>query len=205
VAFSVSSSAPVQSCNLTASTPNGVTSIPVTVGRSFADVQHTYSRNPLSLACRITSWFDAVRNAVPHRALDVVLDQGETPLGTEVTAMEGGQVTQAVQNQGPAASPFPACQGAPANNVQVRGPDGYVTVYYHVKPVAGVAEGQPVSAGQVIGHLDNSGCQTRPHLHVRRRAPNNGPPVNFRIPCVNADDHFNYVDGNVEDISPDDH
>lgn len=47
-----------------------------------------------------------------------------------------------------------------------------------------VSPGQPVNAGDTIGVLDSSGCQSHAHLHVGRKDPN-GTLVNFTIPCVN--------------------
>ena len=41
-----------------------------------------------------------------------------------------------------------------------------------------------MNAGDTIGVLDNSGCQSHAHLHVGRKDPN-GNLVNFTIPCVN--------------------
>ena len=68
-----------------------------------------------------------------------------------------------------------------------------------------VSTGSPVYAGQVIGNLDNSGCQTAAHLHVGRKDAS-GVPVNFTIPCVNPTptSQFDDGDGIVEDGVPDD-
>ncbi len=57
----------------------------------------------------------------------------------------------------------------------------------------------------IIGYLDNSGCQTAAHLHVARKSPN-GVPVNFTIPCVNPVpwDRYYDDDGIIDDDVPDD-
>lgn len=62
----------------------------------------------------------------------------------------------------------------------------------------------PFAAGQVIGTLDNSGCQSAPHLHVDRMGPTNGGPVNITIPCVNPTPTTQFEDGLVDDAVPDD-
>lgn len=177
-----------------------------TSGMSFSPIQHTYPSNPLPQACRITSWFDAVRSSKAHHAEDLVFDNGNggsqvPPYGTPVTAMESGTVVAAVSGNGPAATPYPNCQGAPGNYVKIRTSDGYFTVYFHMTPT--VNTGDQVSAGQTIGNLDPSGCQTAAHLHVARKDPNN-TPVNFKIPCVNPLPTSSYDDGTVEDDVPDD-
>jgi len=66
---------------------------------------------------------------------------------------------------------------------------------------ATVSVGQTVSRGQIIGHLDNSGCQSHAHLHVARKNTS-GNPVNFTIPCVNQLPTTKYDDGTVGDDVP---
>ena len=65
----------------------------------FSPVQHSYPQKPFPLGgiCRISSFFDAVRNGKIHHAEDVVYDKGSggytiPPYGAPVTAMEGGAV-----------------------------------------------------------------------------------------------------------------
>ncbi len=140
----------------------------------YTPVQHNYPRNPLPQACRISNFFDALRNAKSHHADDVIFDNGSgggtvLPLGTSVTAMEAGTVAAAVSGNGPASLPYPQCSGAPGNYVKIKADgDTYFTIYFHVHP--SVSQGQHVSAGQLIGTLDSSGCQTHPHLHVGKRS-----------------------------------
>jgi murein DD-endopeptidase MepM/ murein hydrolase activator NlpD len=64
-----------------------------------------------------------------------------------------------------------------------------------------VSNGQTVTAGQVIGHLDSSGCQSGAHLHIGRKDPG-GTPVNFTIPCVNSIPTTKFDDGTVGDDVP---
>jgi murein DD-endopeptidase MepM/ murein hydrolase activator NlpD len=148
-------------------------------------IQHNYPRNPFPQICRITSWFDATRTTGPHHADDVVFNStGHVPLGTPVYAMEAGTVTEAVSGQ--PSAPYPACKSTvprpPGDHVKIQTPDGYTTLYFHMNP--SVSTGTHVNAGDQIGTLDSSGCQSGPHLHVGRKDPN-GASVNFTIPCVN--------------------
>ncbi|MDQ2839528.1 MAG: M23 family metallopeptidase, partial [Acidobacteriota bacterium] len=171
-------------------------------------VQHNYPTNPLPAACRIASFFDAVRNQRAHHAQDVVLDNGQggsqrPAYGTAVTAMESGTVRTAISGNGPASTPYPGCAGlgVPGNYVKIIADgDTYSTIYFHM--TASVSAGQHVNAGDVIGHLDNSGCQSGAHLHVGRKDPS-GNPVNFTIPCVNQVPTTKYDDGTVGDDVPD--
>ncbi len=90
------------------------------------------------------------------------------PTGTAVKAMEAGTVIAAPTGYGPASTPYPGCQGAPGNYAKIQGADKYFTIYFHMKPIVGV--GPPVSAGQVIGYLDNSGCHRRPPPRGQKRS-----------------------------------
>jgi len=157
------------------------------------------ARNPLPQICRIAASFDAVRNGKAHNAQDVVYDNGQgggvtPPLGTPVYAAEDGKVVAVASGNGPASQPYPQCLGAPGNYVKIRGSDGYITTYFHLTPTVSLQA--LVSAGQQIGVLDNSGCQTKPHLHIARKDPS-GNPVNFTIPCVNPTPTRYFDDGLV--------
>lgn len=50
------------------------------------------------------------------------------------------------------------------NKVEVRHSYGFTTVYGHLSRIA-VRQGQPVSRGQVVGYVGNTGLSTGPHLH----------------------------------------
>jgi murein DD-endopeptidase MepM/ murein hydrolase activator NlpD len=78
--------------------------------------------------------------------------------------------------------------------------DGYFTIYYHMTP--SVSVNQHVVAGQQIGVLDTSGCQSHAHLHVGRKDPSN-VPVNFKLPCVNPTPNSYVDDGTIGDDVPD--
>lgn len=173
----------------------------------FTPIQHNYPNNPLPKTCRITSFFDAVRTSGAHHALDLVFDNGQgggtiPPYGTPVTAMEAGTVIAAVSGQ--PSAPYPACMSGnprpPGDYVKiVSDSDHYSTVYFHMTP--SVSNGQHVNAGQVIGTLDASGCQSHAHLHVARKDPA-GNLVNFTIPCVNQVPVTQYDDGEINDSVP---
>ncbi len=157
--------------------------------------------------------FDASRYGDAHHAQDVIYDDGAggksiPDYGTAVQAMNPGTVVAAQSGYGPAQSQYPNCQRAPGNFVKIRendaGYDGYYTIYFHMTP--SVTVGQHVSRGDIIGHLDNSGCQTAAHVHVARK-DTSGNPVNFTIPCVNPvpwDRYFDNYGTIVDDWVPDD-
>ncbi len=175
----------------------------------YTTIQHNYPTNPLPNPCWISSFFDAVRDAGAQHAQDVVYDDGTgkngvAPLyGATVTAMEGGTVVFAKSDAGPAS--YPACKTAtprPAGNyAKIKTTDGYFTIYFHMKP--SVKNGDTVTPGQSIGTLDNSGCQSKAHLHVGRKDPS-GNPVNFTLPCTNPTPSKWFYDGLVDDAVPTD-
>jgi murein DD-endopeptidase MepM/ murein hydrolase activator NlpD len=57
-----------------------------------------------------------------------------------------------------------------------------MTRYVHITASAGIAVGKLVTAGQQIGTIDASGCQSGRHTHIGRYDPN-GVAVNFTVPC----------------------
>ena len=167
----------------------------------YTPIQHNYPRNPLPQTCRISSFYDAVRNQLAHHAEDVIYDNGNgggarSPYGAPVYAMESGTVVAVVSGNGPSSLGYPACAGtgAAGNYVKVKGSDGYFTIYFHVAP--SVSNGQNITQGQQIGVLDNSGCQSGAHLHVGRKNPS-GSTVNFTIPCTNPTPTTTFFDGLV--------
>lgn len=168
----------------------------------FTPIQHNYPTSPLSQACKVTSWFDAVRGWGPHHAEDIVLANGTTPYGTPVYAMEAGTVVGIASGFGPGCPPPKCTCGHNGNYVKVQTADKYYTVYFHMTPAPGITKNAPVNAGQLIGYLDASGCQTGPHLHVSRKDPNNNL-VNFQIPCINPIPTTTFDDGSVEDYDLD--
>jgi murein DD-endopeptidase MepM/ murein hydrolase activator NlpD len=101
-----------------------------------------------------------------HQGLDLA-----APMGTPVAAAGGGIVTHA----GPA--------GNYGNLVMVRHPDGLETRYAHLSAI-GVAVGDRVDAGQVLGKVGSTGLSDGPHLHFEMRRggeaidPANRVPLN---------------------------
>jgi murein DD-endopeptidase MepM/ murein hydrolase activator NlpD len=207
-------------CNCIGCPPNrnypGITS-----AVTYTAIQHSYSVNPLSKPCWVSQFFDNISyHGTPHHAEDVVYDNGKgtggvrPPYGTPVYAMEAGKVVAAPGNNSPASQGYPACigTGSPGNYVKIQAVasnicagssgDGYSTIYFHVKPLATISVGQCVTAGQQIGTLDNSGCQSGAHTHIARKN-SSGIPVNFTLPCTNPIPKTNFFDGLVDDSVPD--
>ncbi|MCA9980865.1 MAG: M23 family metallopeptidase, partial [Anaerolineales bacterium] len=56
------------------------------------------------------------------------------------------------------------------NHVRIQHPNGFETIYGHLQK-AEVNQGDPVSAGTIIGLLGNTGFSTGPHLHFELRGP----------------------------------
>jgi len=101
----------------------------------------SYPRSPFPTPCNVsTPWSQT------HRAIDV--SSSTNRFGEEVDAMEGGTI-ESVGTRPAGDDDFSA--------VVIRGDDGFLTIYGHVRPSDGLARGQPVQAGQRIGSTDNSG------------------------------------------------
>jgi murein DD-endopeptidase MepM/ murein hydrolase activator NlpD len=121
--------------------------------------------------------------------------------------MEDGKVFAADWTEGPSSTPYPGCAGlgVQGNYLQVQSDpdDGYTTIYFHIVPLPQYrSKGAQVHAGDLLGNLDNSGCQSGAHLHVGRKDRNRNP-VNFTILCVNSIPTSRYDDGAVGDDVPD--
>lgn len=66
--------------------------------------------------------------------------------------------------------PNPNC--GQANEVIVRGADGYFTSYVHVLPSSNLTVGSTVQVGTLLGTIDNSAITSGPHVHLARFKPN---------------------------------
>lgn len=92
-----------------------------------------------------------------HTGIDI-----KAPLGTEVVAAGNGTVVEA------------AVKGNWGKLIIIRHTEAYQTYYAHLDDFS-VEAGDPVTAGQVIGHVGTSGYSTGPHLHYEVRK--DGKPV----------------------------
>ena len=86
-----------------------------------------------------------------HTGIDII-----APTGTEVVATGSGQVTKAKM------------EGKWGNLVIIDHGGGYKTWYAHMKDFT-VEAGQKVKAGELVGHVGNTGMSTGPHLHYEVR------------------------------------
>ena len=143
--------------------------------------QHSYPNSPwFSIGCIIAADFDRITNAGRrHGAQDVA--QSGLQYGAAVFAMEPGTIVRCVNTSAPAPVGYPQCegQGYLPNFVELRGNDGYITRYVHVRRDACVI-GEVLSTGQLVGVVDNSGCVSGPHTHVGRY-DSLGRAINFTI------------------------
>lgn len=83
-----------------------------------------------------------------HAGLDF-----SAPVGTPVRAMSSGTVT------------FAGVQGGYGNKIEITYWDGTLSYYGHLSAI-GVAKGDAVAPGQVVGASGNTGSSTGPHLHL---------------------------------------
>ncbi len=130
-------------------------------GRSL---RREFLRTPLDGA-RITSGFGMRHHPVSgftrmHQGIDFA-----APVGTPVVAAADGTVLTV----GP--------RNAYGRTVELRHPGGTETLYAHLSGFApGLAPGQQVRQGQLIGRVGNTGLSSGPHLHYE--ISQGGRPVN---------------------------
>ena len=95
----------------------------------------------------------------PHTGVDYA-----APMGTPVVAIGDGVVQ------------FKAYKGGGGNTIKIKHNSTYTTAYLHLSGYAkGLAVGQRVKQGQVIGYVGSTGSSTGPHLDFR--VWKNGAPV----------------------------
>ncbi len=131
-------------------------------GRSL---RKAFLKAPLKFS-RISSGFSYRRkhpitgDYKPHLAIDYA-----APSGTPVKAIGDGTIV---------ARGYDKYSG---NKLKVRHPNGYVSVYIHLKGFAKrMVRGKKVRQGQTIAYVGNTGRSTGPHLDFRMLK--NGKPVN---------------------------
>jgi len=117
-------------------------------------LRKSFLRTPLSYR-RISSGFSnarrhpITRRVVPHHGVDYAAAPG-----TPVVAAADGRVASA------------SWQGPLGQAVRIRHPNGYETVYGHLRAFAtGVHAGAVVRQNDVIGYVGSTGRATGPHLH----------------------------------------
>ena len=96
----------------------------------------------------------------PHTGVDYA-----APKGTPVMAIGDGTVT------------YRGYSGGGGNMVKIRHNSTYQSAYLHLSKFGkGVAVGERVTQGQVIGYVGSTGASTGPHLDFR--VWKNGQPIN---------------------------
>jgi len=111
------------------------------------EVPHRLKQSPLAQYEQITS---LLKDRPSHRGMDF-----KVPVGTEVMSPRAGVVTRANWNW-----------AANGNCIEIRFEDGVLAKFLHLNENR-VAEGERVSAGQVIALSGNTGRSTAPHLHYQ--------------------------------------
>ncbi|MDQ0340000.1 murein DD-endopeptidase MepM/ murein hydrolase activator NlpD [Caldalkalibacillus uzonensis] len=107
----------------------------------------------------------------PHRPNHNGVDMA-APRGTNIVAAEAGIVSHVVSGCREGDS---SCGGGFGNYVVIAHPNGINTLYAHASSIL-VSVGDPVSRGQVIAKVGNTGRSTGPHLHFE--VHKNGQRVN---------------------------
>lgn len=135
-----------------------------TVGRLDAvpDKQYVY-RLPYAADA---AWpvLQGVESRFSHTDLEAWAVDFDMPEGTPVHAAREGVVVRVVEDHDRAC--WAEGCGRYANFIVVLHSDGTTGEYYHLMyRGAAVAEGEPVSRGQLIGWSGNTGKSTMPHLH----------------------------------------
>lgn len=117
-------------------------------------VARMFLRSPLKFR-RVSSGFDPKRmHPILHKEKAHLAVDYAAATGTPVWAYAGGVVTYA------------AMAGAAGNLVKIKHPNGYVTLYGHLKGFKkALKAGDRVNQGQVIGYVGTTGRSTGPHLH----------------------------------------
>ena len=120
-------------------------------------LRRMFLKNPVPFS-RITSQFGkrfhpVLKKWAQHNGVDYA-----APHGTEIHAIAGGVVT------------FAGKKGANGNLVGIKHPNGMTSYYAHQSRFAkGLAVGDKVKQGQLIGYVGSTGRSTGPHLHLAIR------------------------------------
>lgn len=109
--------------------------------------------NPLDGDLRVSSEFGPRRSPINGRADNHTGIDLPKPTGTPIRAVKAGVVTVSRDER-----------GGSGKWVEIRHDDGSRTRYAHMS-ARGVAQGQRVEQGQVIGKVGSTGASTGPHLH----------------------------------------
>jgi hypothetical protein len=105
-----------------------------------------------------------------HNGIDVDLPNFRfMDARTEVRAAAGGTVTETQDNLFDRnMEAAPGC--GPWNHVSIRHPNGFTTIYGHLRrDSVRVAVGDSVTTGQALGLIGSSGCSSTAHLHFEVR------------------------------------
>ncbi len=115
----------------------------------------THFKTPIAADYRIGNGFGFTRHPLlniirSHEGIDLV-----APMGTPVRAPAQGEIIEAARH------------GEFGNYIRLRHRDRVETEYAHLQKFAsGLAPGNCISEGEVIGFVGTTGLSTGPHLHL---------------------------------------
>ena len=130
----------------------------------------------------VDSFGDARENGRRHQGIDIYVDRG-----TPVRAVVSGTVTavRITPNGG-------RC-------FYLIGRDGYTFYYAHLDRWAdGLADGQTVQRGQILGYVGNSGNASKMRCHLHFEVARHG---RNRNPCALLRRHANRAQGELEGVT----
>jgi hypothetical protein len=147
--------------------------------QQIQDPSKIYPRHPFDPTASNVKVSNGCRPDDHPGSRDLVFDGMRADKTTPVYAMEDGTIIDVRRDSPPCPDPN-NCPGF-ANRVLIQGDDGAYTEYAHISgPIARppfilfveylrrISVGSRVSAGQLLGYVDNSGVTTGPNLHIAR-------------------------------------
>src|SRR5690606_17924739 len=129
-------------------------------GAAAPDRRSPHMRSPIAKG-RVSSPYGN-RGGSFHAGIDIAATGG---YGTPVAAAFAGKVVKVVRGRkhGDRSRVNELAPYRTGNGVIIQNPDGERQLYGHVTPAVKV--GQQVAEGELVGHVDDSGNTTGPHVH----------------------------------------
>ena len=164
---------------------NELASASIVLGKAGAGNVDAAKNAAERVGIKLTSTYADKRAYGPHAALDIAYTDGSV-FGADVLSIRGGEVITADKIGATNAGKY----------VTIKHGDGNTSSYMHLNDVK-VNKGDPVGAGELIGHVGQTGHASGPHLHLQIRDTNNNP-IN---PLVFFANEANQLSSSVDGVS----